>query len=112
MIEMKFRDYLLPCRIRAVGGGGTEILSAVDAILALDPLFAVGGEINFFLRSCLAARSAVPNLACLRKTLRGGLTMLSTYANFVVLTGVELSIDCLMLAFNAFNFVSLSSKQR
>lgn len=63
-----------------MGGAGTEILSAEDgAAEPAAPPAAAAAMIIFFLRSeALVAVLAVPYLACLRSTLRGGFTTLST----------------------------------
>lgn len=92
-----------------MGGGGTEIRSSDDAPL-LGP--AAAAMIFFLMSEDLLEVLAVPYLACLRRTLRGGFTTLSTYASFVDLAGADLSIDCFMLAVRVFSFASRSSKQR
>lgn len=90
---------------RGIGGGGTAIFVAE---LGPPP------PINFFFKldAVLGTEFAVPYLACFLRIFLGGLTMLSTYASLVDLTGRDLSIDCFILAVRVFNFASLSSKQR
>ena len=89
-----------------MGGGGTEIFVAdFDPPPLINFCFTV--DVEF-----LGAEFAVPYLACFLRTFLGGLTILSTYASLVDLTGTDLSIDCFILAVSVFNFASLSSKHR
>lgn len=88
--------------MRDIGGEGTDIFVAEVA-----PAI----NIFFFKSETVSDELAVPYLACFLSTFLGGLTILSTYASFVDLTGRDFSIfDLFIFAVRAFSFASRSSK--